>query len=109
MHARRRLSLQLRVRCSCTGYAIKHRMLREHRVLMRCMEAIIVENGLDAELGELWENNRDPRPGRDIASTMTPSWTSSATQKIPSSSSVPSWPTEVPWSRPSRGHLNAAR
>ena len=33
---------------------------------MRCMEAIIVENGLDAELGELWENNRDPRPGRDI-------------------------------------------
>ena len=41
-------------------------MLREHRELMRCMEAIITENGLDEELDALWQNNRDPRPGRSI-------------------------------------------
>ena len=52
--------------CGCTAYAIKRRMLREHRELMRCMEAIITENGLDEELDALWQNNRDPRPGRDI-------------------------------------------
>ena len=50
--------------CACTGYAIKRRMLREHRVLMRCMYALIVEHGLDAELDALWESNGDPRPGR---------------------------------------------
>ena len=52
--------------CECTAYAIKRRMLREHRVLMRCMDAIIAENGLDEELGALWRNERDPRPGRAI-------------------------------------------
>ena len=52
--------------CGCTSYAIKRRMLREHRELMRCMETIIAENGLDEELNELWLNNRDPRPSRDI-------------------------------------------
>ena len=50
--------------CGCTAYAIKRRMLREHRVLMRCMDALIVEHGLEAELDALWESNRDPRPGR---------------------------------------------
>ena len=35
--------------CGCTAYAIKRRMLREHR-----------------ELDALWQNNRDPRPGRGI-------------------------------------------
>ena len=50
--------------CECTAYAIKRRMLREHRVLMRCMDALIVEHGLEAELDALWESNRDPRPGR---------------------------------------------
>ena len=50
--------------CECTGYAIKRRMLREHRVLMRCMDALIVEHGLEAELDALWESNRDPRPVR---------------------------------------------
>ena len=30
------------------------------------MEAIIAENGLDEELDALWQNNRDPRPGRGI-------------------------------------------
>ena len=52
--------------CGCTAYAIKRRMLREHRTLMRCMDAIIAENGLDEELGALWRNERDPRPGRAI-------------------------------------------
>ena len=41
-------------------------MLREHRTLMRCMDAIIAENGLDEDLGALWRNERDPRPGRAI-------------------------------------------
>ena len=52
--------------CGCTGYAIKRRMLREHRELLRCMETIIAENGLYEELDVLWQNNRDPRPSRDI-------------------------------------------
>ena len=52
--------------CGCTRYAIKRRMLREHRELLRCMEVIIAENGLYEELDALWQNNRDPRPGRDI-------------------------------------------
>ena len=52
--------------CGCTGYALKRRMLREHRELMRCMETIIVENGLNEELDDLWQNNRDPRCSRDI-------------------------------------------
>ena len=30
------------------------------------METIIAENGLYEELDALWQNNRDPRPGRDI-------------------------------------------
>ena len=93
--------------CGCTAYAIKRRMLREHRVLMRCMDAIIAENGLDEELGALWRNERDPRPGRAICLTMTPIGTRPATQKIPSSSSAPSWPTEAPCSRLSRARSNA--
>ncbi len=52
--------------CGCTRYAIKRRMLREHRELLRCMDTIIGENGLDEELDALWQNNRTPRPGRDI-------------------------------------------
>ena len=39
--------------CACTGYAIKRRMLRDHRVQMRLMDEIIVQNGLDAELNQL--------------------------------------------------------
>ena len=53
--------------CGCTAYAVKRRMLREHRELMRCMETIIVENGLDEDLDELWQNTRrDPRCSRAI-------------------------------------------
>ncbi len=52
--------------CGCTAYAIKRRMLREHRELLRCMECIISENNLYEELDALWQNNRDPRPSRDI-------------------------------------------
>ena len=52
--------------CGCTGYAIKRRMLREHRELLRCMECIISENNLSEELDALWQNNRDPRITRDI-------------------------------------------
>ncbi len=52
--------------CGCTGYAIKRRMLREHRELLRCMECIISENNLYEELDALWQNNRDPRITRDI-------------------------------------------
>ena len=46
--------------CGCTGYALKRRMLREHRELMRCMETIVAENGLLDELDDLWQNNREP-------------------------------------------------
>ncbi len=52
--------------CGCTAYAIKRRMLREHRTLIRCMDALIAEHGLDEELGALWRSKRDPRPGRAI-------------------------------------------
>ena len=58
--------------CGCTAYAIKRRMLREHRELMRCMEAIIAENGLDEELDALWQNERNPRPGRAICLGLDP-------------------------------------
>ena len=30
------------------------------------MEVVIAENGLYEELDVLWQNNRNPRPGRDI-------------------------------------------
>ena len=30
------------------------------------MEVIIAENGLYEDLDVLWQNNRNPRPGRDI-------------------------------------------
>ena len=39
--------------CACTGYAIKRRKLRDHRVQMRLMDELIVQNGLDAELNQL--------------------------------------------------------
>ena len=52
--------------CSCTSYAIKRRMLREHRELMRCMESVINENGLDEELYELWRKNCQGHQSRDI-------------------------------------------
>ena len=58
--------------CGCTGYAIKRRMLREHRELLRCMECIISENNLYEELDALWQNNRDPRPSRDICMDYDP-------------------------------------
>ena len=51
--------------CGCRAYAIKRRMLREHRELLRCMEVIIAENGLYEDLDVLWQNNRPPRPGRE--------------------------------------------
>ncbi len=58
--------------CGCTAYAIKRRMLREHRVLMRCIDDLIAANGLDEELGALWQNERDPRPGRAICLGLDP-------------------------------------
>ena len=39
--------------CGCTAYALKRRMLREHRLLMRLMHTIIVQNGLHEELDAL--------------------------------------------------------
>ena len=36
--------------CGCTDYAKKRRMLREHRVNMRFMDDVIIENGLEEEL-----------------------------------------------------------
>ena len=39
--------------CGCTAYARKHRMLREHRALMRKMHVIIAQNGLQEELDAL--------------------------------------------------------
>ena len=47
-------------------------MLREHRELLRCMECIISENNLYEELDALWQNNRDPRPSRDICMDYDP-------------------------------------
>ena len=58
--------------CGCTAYAIKRRMLREHRELMRCMETIIVENGLDEELDALWQQYRNPCCSRDICLASDP-------------------------------------
>ena len=52
--------------CGCTSYAIKRRMLREHRELMRCMESVITENGLDEELYALWRKNCQGHQSRDI-------------------------------------------
>ena len=52
--------------CGCTAYAIKRRMLREHRELLRCMETVIDEHDLYQELDALWLNNQNPRPGRNI-------------------------------------------
>ena len=36
--------------CGCTEYAKKRRLLRDHRINMRVMDDVIVENGLQAEL-----------------------------------------------------------
>ena len=47
-------------------------MLREHRELLRCMECIISENNLYEELDALWQDNRDPRPSRDICMDYDP-------------------------------------
>ena len=38
--------------CSCTRYAKKRRLLRQHRVEMRIMSELIEEHGLDGELEE---------------------------------------------------------
>ncbi len=40
----------LRWNCGCTDYAKKWRLLREHRVNMRVMDDVILDNGLDEEL-----------------------------------------------------------
>ena len=40
--------------CGCTAYALKRRMLREHRHVMRCMQVIINKHRLKQELNELW-------------------------------------------------------
>ena len=36
--------------CGCTNYAKKRRLLRDHRINMRVMDAVISENGLQEEL-----------------------------------------------------------
>jgi hypothetical protein len=38
--------------CGCTGYARKRRALRKHREQMRVMERLIMDEGLDEELGQ---------------------------------------------------------
>ena len=58
--------------CGCTAYAIKRRMLREHRQLMRCMEVIIRENGLNEELAELWQCHCSVRCSRNICLASDP-------------------------------------
>ena len=82
--------------CGCTAYAIKRRMLREHRELLRCMECIISENNLHEELDALWQNNRDPRPGRSICLIMTQNWMRNLMQTILSKCCAMSWQTEAP-------------
>ena len=57
--------------CGCTGYAIKRRMLREHREVMRCMQTIIVENGLEEDLDQLWTEYQ-PQISRDICLASDP-------------------------------------
>ena len=44
--------------CGCTAYAKKRRRLREHRLLMRMMHMIIVQNGLQEELDALSQQYR---------------------------------------------------
>ena len=46
--------------CSCTGFAIKRRQLREHRQKMRVMEQLIVDNGLEDELEVAMEEDGCP-------------------------------------------------
>ena len=57
--------------CGCTAYAIKRRMLREHRQLMRCMDTIIGENGLDEELDALLRQYQ-PQLSRSICLASDP-------------------------------------
>ena len=58
--------------CGCTAYALKRRMLREHRQLMRCMQVIVSKNRLHEELTELWQNHRPLRCSRDICLAWDP-------------------------------------
>ena len=58
--------------CGCTAYALKRRMLRQHRQLMRCMEVIIRENGLNEELAELWQDYCPVRCSRNICLASDP-------------------------------------
>ena len=58
--------------CSCTAYAIKRRMLREHRALMRCMEIVIAEYDLDDELDSLWHHASRGRCSRAICTDLDP-------------------------------------
>ena len=58
--------------CGCTAYALKRRMLREHRQLMRCMQVIVSKNGLNEELTELWQDYCPARCSRDICLAWDP-------------------------------------
>ena len=58
--------------CGCTAYALKRRMLREHRQLMRCMQVIVSKNRLNEELIELWQDYCPDRCSRDICLAWDP-------------------------------------
>ena len=58
--------------CGCTAYALKRRMLREHRQLMRCMQVIVSKNRLNEELTELWQDYCPDRCSRDICLAWDP-------------------------------------
>ena len=53
----------LRWNCGCTDYAKKRRLLREHRVNMRVMDDVILENGLDGRARSAGVPQRSPGPG----------------------------------------------
>ena len=53
----------LRWNCGCTDYAKKRRLLREHRVNMRVMDDVILENGLDGRARSAGAPQRSPGSG----------------------------------------------
>ena len=53
----------LRWNCECTDYAKKRRLLREHRVNMRVMDDVILENGLDGRARSAGVPQRSPGLG----------------------------------------------
>ena len=50
--------------CGCTGYAIKRRLLREHRVQMRIMDSVIHYHDLEQEVSRLRKQQGSTSAGK---------------------------------------------